>query len=73
MYNIDMSLAWDVGFRYDQRDRKKMLQAIEEHREADRKIIWPPILLYLILNNVNKGGGQKKRNICPATLSALIN
>jgi hypothetical protein len=37
MYNIDMSWR-ETLIRYDQRDRKKMLQAIEEHRELTEKL-----------------------------------
>lgn len=37
MYDIDMSWR-ETLIRYDQRDRKKMLQAIEEHREQIEKL-----------------------------------
>ena len=37
MYEIDMSWR-ETLIRYDQRDRKKMLQAIEEHREIMEKL-----------------------------------
>lgn len=37
MYGIDMSCRESL-IRYDQRDRKKMLQAIEEHREQTEKL-----------------------------------
>lgn len=37
MYDIDMSWR-ETLIRYDKRDRKKMLQAIEEHRELTEKL-----------------------------------
>ena len=37
MYEIDMSWR-ETLIRYDQRDRKKMLQAIEEHREMTEEL-----------------------------------
>ena len=37
MHDIDMNWR-ETLIRYDQRDRKKMLQAIEEHREQTEKM-----------------------------------